>query len=251
METETQATLAAALAAGYALGRTKKGKVAIGAASVLAGQGLLSPKELLNRALRKAYGSPQAAQLLEQMRGELMGAARSALSATADRRLAALAASLQQRTDSLVGRPDDEAEESSEGTEPDDEAEESSEGTEPDDEAEESSEGTEPDDEAEESSEGTEPDDEAEESSEGTEPDDEEEEGDEEKEREEATGEGEGKEPQVSPRRSRAKKSPAKRSAPRTAPAKKVAAGRKAAGSAPAKKNGASGKASTRGSRRR
>ncbi|MGW0345370.1 hypothetical protein ACWDX8_01990 [Streptomyces anthocyanicus] len=212
METETQATLAAALAAGYALGRTKKGKVAIGAASVLAGQGLLSPKELLNRALRKAYGSPQAAQLLEQMRGELMGAARSALSATADRRLAALAASLQQRTDSLVGRPDDEAEESSEGTEPDDEAEESSE---------------------------------------GTEPDDEEEEGDEEKEREEATGEGEGKEPQVSPRRSRAKKSPAKRSAPRTAPAKKVAAGRKAAGSAPAKKNGASGKASTRGSRRR
>ncbi|MDX3322382.1 hypothetical protein PV415_36390 [Streptomyces sp. ME03-5684b] len=212
METETQAALAAALAAGYALGRTKKGKVAIGAASVLAGQGLLSPKELLNRALRKAYGSPQAAQLLEQMRGELMGAARSALSATADRRLAALAASLQQRTDSLVGRPDDEAEESSEGTEPDDEAEESSE---------------------------------------GTEPDDEEEEGDEEKEREEATGEGEGKEPQVSPRRSRAKKSPAKRSAPRTAPAKKVAAGRKAAGSAPAKKNGASGKASTRGSRRR
>ncbi|MEV5696009.1 hypothetical protein [Streptomyces anthocyanicus] len=199
METETQATLAAALAAGYALGRTKKGKVAIGAASVLAGQGLLSPKELLNRALRKAYGSPQAAQLLEQMRGELMGAARSALSATADRRLAALAASLQQRTDSLVSRPGDEAEESSEGTEPDDE----------------------------------------------------EEEGDEEKEREEATGEGEGKEPQVSPRRSRAKKSPAKRSAPRTAPAKKVAAGRKAAGSKPAKKNGASGKASTRGSRRR
>lgn len=199
METETQATLAAALAAGYALGRTKKGKVAIGAASVLAGQGLLSPKELLNRALRKAYGSPQAAQLLEQMRGELMGAARSALSATADRRLAALAASLQQRTDSLVSRPGDEAEESSEGTEPDDE----------------------------------------------------EEEGDEEKEREEATGEGEGEEPQVSPRRSRAKKSPAKRSAPRTAPAKKVAAGRKSAGSAPAKKNGASGKASTRGSRRR
>lgn len=199
METETQATLAAALAAGYALGRTKKGKVAIGAASVLAGQGLLSPKELLNRALRKAYGSPQAAQLLEQMRGELMGAARSALSATADRRLAALAASLQQRTDSLVSRPGDEAEESSEGTEPDDE----------------------------------------------------EEEGDEEKEREEATGEGKGEEPQVSPRRSRAKKSPAKRSAPRTAPAKKVAAGRKAAGSAPAKKNGASGKASTRGSRRR
>ncbi|MGW2133608.1 hypothetical protein [Streptomyces coelicoflavus] len=135
MDTETQATLATALAAGYALGRTKKGKVAIGVASVLAGQGLLSPKELINRALRKAYGSPQAAQLLEQVRGELMVSARSALSATADRRLGALAASLQQRTDSLVGRPGDEAggssavedEESSEGAEPDTEEEEADE----------------------------------------------------------------------------------------------------------------------------
>ncbi|MBQ0885600.1 hypothetical protein KBZ94_11745 [Streptomyces sp. RM72] len=129
METETQATLAAALAAGYALGRTKKGKAAIGVASVLAGQGLLSPKELINRALRKASASPQAAQLLEQVRGELMDSARAALSATADRRLGALAASLQQRTDALVGGPDDEDEESSAS-----EDEEAPEDSEPDEE---------------------------------------------------------------------------------------------------------------------
>src|SRR5687768_10905096 len=97
METETKATLAAALAAGYVLGRTKKGKLAIGVASVLAGQGLLSPKELVNRALRMASESPQAAQLVDQVRGELMDAARAALSATADRQLGALADSLQQR----------------------------------------------------------------------------------------------------------------------------------------------------------
>jgi hypothetical protein len=134
METETKATLAAALAAGYVLGRTKKGKLAIGAASVLAGQGLLSPRELIIRGLRKASESPQAAQLLTQLRGELVDSARSALSATADRRLGALADSLEQRTSSLVKKPGDEDEEPSEDSEPDDQ--------EPDDE--------EPDDEEEE-----------------------------------------------------------------------------------------------------
>ncbi|MFJ3039768.1 MULTISPECIES: hypothetical protein [Streptomyces] len=189
MDTETQATLAAALAAGYALGRTKKGRVAIGVASVLAGQGLLSPKELINRALRKAFGSPQATQLLDQVRGELKDSARSALSATADRRLGALADSLQQRTDSLVGRP---------GDGPSEEAE----------------------------------------------PDDEER-------REEGTGGEEGDDPQVPPRRTRAKKSPAKGSASRTAPAKKAPAGKKSAASKPTEKKVASGKASNRGIRRR
>ncbi|WP_267713930.1 hypothetical protein [Streptomyces sp. CoH17] len=192
MDTETQATLAAALAAGYALGRTKKGRVAIGVASVLAGQGLLSPKELINRALRKAFGSPQATQLLDQVRGELKDSARSALSATADRRLGALADSLQQRTDSLVGRRGDEDEGPSEEAEPDDEERQ-----------------------------------------------------------EEGTGGGEGDDPQVPPRRTRAKKSPAKGSASRTAPAKKAPAGRKSAASKPAEKKLASGKASNRGGRRR
>ncbi|MGZ3116301.1 hypothetical protein [Streptomyces sp. H62] len=117
METETKATLGAALAAGYVLGRTKKGKVAVGAASLLAGQGLLTPKKLITRALHTVAESPQAAQLLGQVRGELMDSARSALSTTADRGLGALADSLQQRTESLVRQPDDEDEEPAEDSE--------------------------------------------------------------------------------------------------------------------------------------
>ncbi|MFG3319586.1 hypothetical protein ACGF3J_16235 [Streptomyces sp. NPDC048171] len=111
METETQATLVAALATGYALGRTKKGKLAIGVASALAGQGLLSPRELMTRALSRASENPQTAQLLDQVRGELMDSARTALSTTADRRLGALATSLQERTEALLGQPDGEGEE--------------------------------------------------------------------------------------------------------------------------------------------
>ncbi|MEU6454770.1 hypothetical protein [Streptomyces sp. NPDC047065] len=111
METETQATLVAALATGYALGRTKKGKLAIGVASALAGQGLLSPRELMTRALSRASENPQTAQLLDQVRGELMDSARTALSATADRRLGTLATSLQERTEALLGQPDGEGEE--------------------------------------------------------------------------------------------------------------------------------------------
>lgn len=129
METETQATLAAALATGYALGRTKKGKLAIGVASALAGQGLLSPRELMTRALSKASENPQTAQLLDQVRGELMDSARTALSATADRRLGALATSLQERTEALLGQPDGEDEE--EETQEDQEAEQEAEAAPP------------------------------------------------------------------------------------------------------------------------
>ncbi|MER7779162.1 hypothetical protein ABTZ21_29805 [Streptomyces sp. NPDC096191] len=123
METETQATLVAALATGYALGRTKKGKLAIGVASALAGQGLLSPRELMTRALSKASENPQTAQLLDQVRGELMDSARTALSATADRRLGTLATSLQERTEALLGQPDGEGEEEETQEDQDDEEE--------------------------------------------------------------------------------------------------------------------------------
>ncbi|MFF0509577.1 hypothetical protein [Streptomyces sp. NPDC004250] len=129
METETQATLVAALATGYALGRTRKGKLAIGVASALAGQGLLSPRELMTRALSRASENPQTAQLLDQVRGELMDSARTALSATADRRLGTLATSLQERTEALLGQPDDEGEE--EETQEDREDEEEAEATPP------------------------------------------------------------------------------------------------------------------------
>ncbi|MGW2919333.1 hypothetical protein ACWDBF_15915 [Streptomyces angustmyceticus] len=115
METDTKVTLAAALAAGYVLGRTKKGKLAIGVASMVAGQAL-SPRELIGQALRSLAATPQAAQLMDQVRGELLESGRTALSATADRSLGALAGALQKRTSALQGPPEDE--EPAEGEEP-------------------------------------------------------------------------------------------------------------------------------------
>ncbi|MEU8915666.1 hypothetical protein [Streptomyces nigrescens] len=107
METDTKVTLAAALAAGYVLGRTKKGKLAIGVASMVAGQ-TLSPRELIGQGLRKLAATPQAAQLIDQVRGELLESGRTALSATADRSLGALADVLQKRTSALQESPEDE-----------------------------------------------------------------------------------------------------------------------------------------------
>ncbi|MEW9521315.1 hypothetical protein [Streptomyces tubercidicus] len=123
METDTKVTLAAALAAGYVLGRTKKGKLAIGVASMVAGQAL-SPQELIGQALRKLAATPQAAQLMDQVRGELLESGRTALSATADRSLGALADALQKRTSALQETPEDEEPAEEEEEEPAEEDEE-------------------------------------------------------------------------------------------------------------------------------
>ncbi|MFF3542043.1 hypothetical protein ACFYXD_09290 [Streptomyces platensis] len=128
METDTKVTLAAALAAGYVLGRTKKGKLAIGVASMVAGQ-TLSPRELIGQVLRKLAATPQAAQLMDQVRGELLESGRTALSATADRSLGALADALQKRTSALQESPEDE--ETAEDEEPAEDEEEPAEGEEP------------------------------------------------------------------------------------------------------------------------
>ncbi|WP_162597001.1 hypothetical protein [Streptomyces sp. NEAU-S7GS2] len=124
METDTKVTLAAALAAGYVLGRTKKGKLAIGVASMVAGQAL-SPRELIGQGLRKLAATPQAAQLMDQVRGELLESGRTALSATADRSLGALADALQKRTSALQESPEDEDEEPAEDEEAAEDEEES------------------------------------------------------------------------------------------------------------------------------
>lgn len=107
METDKKVTLAAALAAGYVLGRTKKGKLAIGVASMVIGQ-QLSPRELIGQALRKLAATPQAEQLIDQVRGELLESGRAALSATADRSLGNLAGALQKRTSALQEPLEDE-----------------------------------------------------------------------------------------------------------------------------------------------
>lgn len=112
MEDSTKVCLAAAVAAGYVLGRTKKGKLALGLASLVVGQQLpLNPRELVTLGARKLAENPAVAPLMEQARGEVLDAGRAALSASANRRLESVADALQQRTEALLGGLDEEEEE--------------------------------------------------------------------------------------------------------------------------------------------
>lgn len=115
--------LAAAVLGGYVLGRTKKGRVAFGAATYLAGRRFgLEPQQLLTEGVKRLRELPQFADLNEQLRGEALDAGRKALSAVADRKLADLADSLHQRTDRIGGRGKEEPQDEDE--EPEDEYEE-------------------------------------------------------------------------------------------------------------------------------
>lgn len=118
MEDSKKVCVAAAVAAGYVLGRTKKGKLALGLAALVAGQQIpMNPRELVILTARKLADNPTVAPLVEQARGEVLGAGRSALSATANRRLEAVADALQQRTEALLEAPleaDEEEEEEEE-----------------------------------------------------------------------------------------------------------------------------------------
>ncbi|MBO8186902.1 hypothetical protein [Streptomyces spirodelae] len=101
----------AAVAGGYLLGRTRKAKLALTLGSVVAGRRLgLDPQELLRQGVRKLAETPQFEELTDQIKHQLMAAARTAASSTANRRLESLADSLRDRTARLGGEggPDDE-----------------------------------------------------------------------------------------------------------------------------------------------
>ncbi|WP_405664662.1 hypothetical protein OG379_20810 [Streptomyces sp. NBC_01166] len=109
MDTTTRAALAAALAAGYVIGRTKQGKLALGLLAVASGKSL-DPKALIGEGVKKLSENPQFAQLGEQVRGELLASGREALSEVTNRGVASLGEALQQRMLSLTGAPEDEEE---------------------------------------------------------------------------------------------------------------------------------------------
>ncbi|MFF8614191.1 histone protein [Streptomyces sp. NPDC015350] len=116
--------LAAAVAGGYVLGRTKKGRLALTAASYLAGRRLgIDPRSLVTQGAKKLGEIPQVADLGDQMRGELMSAGRNAVSAAADRRLSALADSVRERTRRLESAGDEEEDEEEYAPEEDEESE--------------------------------------------------------------------------------------------------------------------------------
>lgn len=97
-----------AVVGGYVLGRTKKGKLAIGLALWLSGNRMTNSRE----ALLRLAASPELGKLTAQLRGPLLGAAQRALTATVESRTAALADSLQQRTSQLLAVRDAGTEES-------------------------------------------------------------------------------------------------------------------------------------------
>lgn len=97
--------MAAAVAGGYLLGRTRKAQVAITAAAMLAGRGL-RPKELVAEGVRKVPGIPAPPSGRGDGDGEDQEAAgRSTVSSLAGRGVAMLAEALHQRTAGLTGEP--------------------------------------------------------------------------------------------------------------------------------------------------
>lgn len=138
--------LAVAVAGGYILGRTKKGRLAFGIATYLAGRRVgLEPQQLLTEGVKRLRELPQFEELSEQLRGEALKAGRQAMGAVADRKLSALADSLQARTERIGKRKEEEPEEE----EPEDEYEEEEE-EEPEEEEEEGTSEGEPETEEEE-----------------------------------------------------------------------------------------------------
>jgi hypothetical protein len=110
MDTNTKATLAAGMAAGYVVGRTKKGKLALSLASLVAGRSL-DPASLIGQGVRKLAQSPQFGELGAQVRTELLGTGRSAVTGVANRGAASLTEALRKRTQALLDSEDEEGEE--------------------------------------------------------------------------------------------------------------------------------------------
>ncbi|MFE0802790.1 hypothetical protein [Streptomyces sp. NPDC058812] len=101
---DSKAAMAAAVAGGYLLGRTKKAKLAFVVGSYLMGRRVgLSPGQVLSQGLAGLQRTPQLQELTDQVRGELLTAGRTAVTAAANRRLTGLADTLRDRTDALTG----------------------------------------------------------------------------------------------------------------------------------------------------
>ena len=98
----TSAKLAAAVIGGYVLGRTKKGGAALALASWLSGnQAGPQAMSLARKGLTQVAQSAQAAQIIKQVRGPLMEAARKAATQAVVSRVTALSNGLTARTQAL------------------------------------------------------------------------------------------------------------------------------------------------------
>ncbi|AZM51153.1 hypothetical protein DMB38_34690 [Streptomyces sp. WAC 06738] len=112
----------AGVAGGYLLGRTRKAKLALTVAALVAGR-RLAPQDLLGAGARRIADSPQLAAASGQGTDQMVTAARAALGSLVDRRVASLSDSLRERTDRLGGlREEREARDAGAGRDEDDES---------------------------------------------------------------------------------------------------------------------------------
>ena len=100
--TSTQTKLAAAVIAGYVLGRTKKGGAALALASWLSGnQAGPQAMSMARKGLTQVAQSEQVAQIMKQVRGPLMEAAQKAATQAVLSRVTAISDGLTARAQAL------------------------------------------------------------------------------------------------------------------------------------------------------
>jgi len=100
--TSTQTKLAAAVIAGYVLGRTKKGGAALTLASWLSGnQARPQAMSMARKGLTQVAQSEQVAQIMKQVRGPLMEAAQKAATQAVLSRVTAISDGLTARAQAL------------------------------------------------------------------------------------------------------------------------------------------------------
>jgi hypothetical protein len=117
----TTAKVAAAVASGYLLGRTKKLKLAITVGGLLAGKRVATdPRAIVQQLSTLVEQNPELSKLSDQVRGRLVAAGREAAVAAASNRLNRVSDSIRDRTDRMLSVPgtkgsDAEAESGDEG----------------------------------------------------------------------------------------------------------------------------------------
>ncbi|MGR6998029.1 SRPBCC family protein [Yinghuangia aomiensis] len=101
-----RAILAAAVAGGYVLGRTKKGRMAIGVGSYLLTRHYhVNPRELVAAGAERLGAAPELQHVTDRVRKDVTAAGKSALTAQVERRVGALADRLEDRADELDKSP--------------------------------------------------------------------------------------------------------------------------------------------------
>ncbi|MFE0691462.1 hypothetical protein H7827_02860 [Streptomyces sp. JH002] len=100
----SKAALAAGIAGGYVLGRTRKAKVAFAIATYVIGRRFpLTPRHLAEEGGRRLREHPRFGALSDQVRGDLLESGRSAVMAAATARIDALSEALRRGAQALEG----------------------------------------------------------------------------------------------------------------------------------------------------